>query len=78
MMSISEIYLKLAHFPVKIGLNGGVGEVPEIFFPLESYYLCYLRALTKFENPTITLSWRLSRRRERKREREKEREKNNA
>jgi len=64
MMSISEIYLKLAHFPFKIGLIGGVGGVPKIFFALESYYLCYLGAHAKFENPTITLSWRLSRRRE--------------
>ena len=61
MMSISEIYLKLAHFPFKIGLIGGVGGVPKIFFALESYYLCYLGAHAKFENPTITLSWRLSR-----------------
>ncbi len=36
MISLSGIYWKLAHFPVKIGLNGGVGGVPEIRFSLES------------------------------------------
>ena len=30
-ISLSGIYLKIAHFPVKIGLIGGVGGVPEIF-----------------------------------------------
>ena len=62
-MSISEIYLKLAHFPFKIGLIGGVGGVPKIFFALESYYLCYLGAHVKIWNPMISLSgiyWKLA------------------
>ena len=29
MISLSGIYLKLAHLPVKIGLIGGVGGAPE-------------------------------------------------
>ena len=32
MKSLSGIYVKIARFPVKIGLIGGVGGVPEIFF----------------------------------------------
>ena len=32
MLSLSGIYLKLAHFPVKIGLIGGVGGVPKFFY----------------------------------------------
>ena len=44
-----------AHFgfcPPKIGLIEGVGGVPEIFFSLESSYLCYLGAHAKIQNPT--------------------------
>ena len=43
MISLPGIYLKLAHFPFKIGLIGGVGGVPEIRFSLESSYFCYLQ-----------------------------------
>ena len=32
--SLSRIYLKLADFPVKIGLNGGLGGGPQIFFSI--------------------------------------------
>ena len=32
MTSLSMKYLILADFPVKIGLNGGQGDVPPIFF----------------------------------------------
>ena len=32
MTSLSMKYLILADFPVKIGLNGGQGGVPQIFF----------------------------------------------
>ena len=44
MISLPGIYLKLDHFPVKIGLIGGVGGVPEFLSSLESSYLCYLGA----------------------------------
>ena len=54
--SLSRIYLKLADFPVKIGLNGGLEGGPQIVFCLESYYLCYLGAHTKILNPVISLS----------------------
>ena len=37
MISLSGIYLKLAHFPMKIGLIQGLGGVPEI-----SYFLLML------------------------------------
>ena len=42
-----RIYLKLAHFPVKIGLIRGVRGVPEFFVWLESSYFCYLGAHAK-------------------------------
>ena len=58
MISLSGIYLKIAHFPVKIGLIGGVGGVPKIWFSLESSYFCYLGAHAKFRNPTFLLSGR--------------------
>ena len=58
MISLSGIYLKIAHFPVKIGLIGGVGGVPEICFSLESSYFCYLGAHAKFCNPSCLLSGR--------------------
>ena len=51
MISLSGIYLKIAYFPVKIGLIGGVGG-PRIFLLLESSYLCYLGAHVKIQNPT--------------------------
>ena len=51
---------------VKWGGKGG----PRNCFPLESLSFCYLGAHANFGNPTITLSWRLSRRRERERRRE--------
>jgi hypothetical protein len=35
-VSHSGIYLKLAYFPVKIGLIGGVGGVPNKFYLMES------------------------------------------
>ena len=53
--SFSWIYLKFAHFPVKIGLIGGRG-VPEIYFWLESSSLCYLGAHAKICNPMLSLS----------------------
>ena len=71
MISLSGICSKLAHFPVKIGLIGGVGGVPEIFFSLESSYLCYLGAHAKIQNPTIPPSMVLSRAREERERREK-------
>ena len=58
MISLSGIYLKIAHFPVKIGLIGGVGGVPEICFSLESSYFCYLGAHAKIQNPSCLLSGR--------------------
>ena len=42
MISLPGIYLKLAHFPVKIGLIRGVRRVPEICFWLKSSYFFYL------------------------------------
>ena len=60
MISLSGIYSKLAHFPVKIGLIGGLGGVPEIFFSLESSYLCYLGAYAKTFTPMISLSGKLA------------------
>ena len=78
MVSLSGIYLKIAHFPVKIGLIWGVGGVPEICFSLESSSFCYLGAHAKIQNPSCLLSGRKAttseRKRERKRERKKERE----
>ena len=56
MISLSGIYLKIAHFPVKIGLIEGVGGVPEIRFSLESSSFCYLGAHAKIWNPMISLS----------------------
>ena len=58
MISLSGIYLKIAHFPVKIGLIGGVGGVTEICFSLESSYFCYLGAHAKIQNPSCLLSGR--------------------
>ena len=56
MISLFRIYLKLVDFPVKIGLNGGLGGGSKIIFGLESYYLYYLGAHTKIWNPIISLS----------------------
>ena len=58
MISLSGIYLKIAHFPVKIGLIGGVGGVPEFCFSLESSSFCYLGAHAKIQNPSYLLSGR--------------------
>ena len=58
MISLSGIYLKIAHFPVKIGLIGGVGGVTKIRFSLESSYFCYLGAHAKIQNPSSLLSGR--------------------
>ena len=58
MISLSGIYLKIGHFPVKIGLIGGVGGVPEIQFSLESSSFCYLGAHAKIQNPSYLLSGR--------------------
>ena len=58
MISLSGIYLKLAHFPVKIGLIEGVEGVPEICFSLESSLIGYLGAHAKFCNPSCLLSGR--------------------
>ena len=55
--SLSWIFLILPDFPVKIGLIGGEGGVPEIIFWLESSSLCYLGAHAKICNPMISLSW---------------------
>ena len=49
-----RIYLKKANFPVKIGLIGGLRGVPEIFFQLESSYLCYLGAHVKIRDTIIS------------------------
>ena len=49
----SELDLKFVHFPVKIGLIGRVGGFPIPFFPLQSYYFCYLGAHTKLQNPMM-------------------------
>ena len=46
----------LPDIPVKIGLIGGEGGVPENFFLLESSSLCYLGAHAKIRNPMISLS----------------------
>ena len=51
MISLSGIYLKIAHFPVKIGLIGGGG--PPNVSPLKSNYFHYLRAHTKLQNPMM-------------------------
>ena len=71
-ISLSGIYLKIGHFPVKIGLIGGVGGVPEIRFSLESSSFCYLGAHAKFHNPSCLLSGRkvTSSEREKREERE--------
>ena len=58
MISLSGIYLKIANFPVKIGLIGGVGGVTEIRFSLESSSFCYLGAHAKIQNPSYLLSGR--------------------
>ena len=58
MIRLSGIYLKLGHFPVKIGLIGGVGGVPEICFSLESSSFCYLGPHAKIQNPSYLLSGR--------------------
>ena len=68
MISLSGIYLKIAHFPVKIGLIGGVGGVPEICFSLESSSFCYLGAHAKIQNPSFLLSGRKVRESEERRE----------
>ena len=65
------IYLKIGHFPVKIGLIGGVRGVPEIRFSLESSSFCYLGAHAKFHNPSCLLSGRKATTSGRKKEREK-------
>ena len=56
MISLSGIYWKLGHFPVKIGLINGVGGVPDFIFLWESYFLSYLEAHAKIWNPMISLS----------------------
>jgi len=71
MISCSGIYLKIAHFPVKIGLIGGVGGVPEIRFSLESSSFCYLGAHAKIQNPSCLLSGRKVRDSEEEEERKK-------
>ena len=44
MISLSGIYLKLAHFPVKIGLIGGGGKGgPPNFFPIGIFLFVLLR-----------------------------------
>ena len=58
MISLYGIYLKIDHFPVKIGLIEGVWGVPEICFSLESSYFCYLGAHAKIQNPSCLLSGR--------------------
>ena len=51
--SLSRIYLKLADFPVKIGLNGGS---PNFFFLNGILLFLLLGAHTKIWNPMISLS----------------------
>ncbi len=58
MKSLPGIYLKLSHFPVKIGLIGREGGGPEISFLLEYSYFCYLGAHAKFHNPSYLLCGR--------------------
>ena len=53
-ISFPGIYLKLAHFPVKIGLIRGVGGVPEFRFSLESSSFCFLGAHAKNWDPIIS------------------------
>ena len=71
MISLSGIYLKIDHFPVKIGLIWGVGGVPEIRFLLESSSFCYLGAHAKIQNPSCLLSGRKVRESEREKREEK-------
>ena len=75
MISLSRIYSKLAHFPVKIGLIGEVGGVPEICFSLESSYFCYLGAHAKIQNPSCLLSGRKAKTSEEERKKERKKEK---
>jgi hypothetical protein len=55
MISPSGIYLKLAHFPVKIGLFGGEGGVPKFFFLIGILIFMLLRSpckeLKTYDNP---------------------------
>ena len=44
MISLSGINSKLAHFPVKIGLIGGVGGVPKFFFLMGILLFMLLRS----------------------------------
>ena len=71
MISLSGIYLKIAHFPVNIGLIEGVGGVPEFCFSLESSSFCYLGAHAKIQNPSYLLSGRKATAFEEERRREK-------
>ena len=59
MMSISEIYLKLAHFLVKIGLNGGVGGGPPIFFWIEISLFMLFGSLSKNLEPYDKPFWNI-------------------
>ena len=71
MISLPGMYLKLSHFPVKIGLIGGVRGVLEIRFSLESSFFCYLGAHAKFHNPSCLYSGRKVKASEEERRKEK-------
>ena len=53
-------FLQISHFPVKIGLIGGVGGIPQISFSLDSQSFCYLGADGKFQNCSTNPSGRNS------------------
>ena len=56
MISLPGIYLKLGHFPVKIGLIRGVGGVPNFIFLIGISLLYYLGAHAKIQNSRTSLS----------------------
>ena len=56
MISLPGIYLKLGHFPVKIGLIRGVGGAPRLYFLIVIPLLYYLGAHAKIQNSTTSLS----------------------
>ena len=55
MMSLPGIYLKLAHFPVKIGLIEGVGGFPPIFFHCNPNIFVTQEPLQNFKTVAQTL-----------------------
>ena len=57
MISFSGIYLKLAHFPIKIGLIQGVGGVPKIWFIIGIFLLILLGSPLKDSEPFNKPFW---------------------